>query len=429
MISPFFNVARRNVGHQAERYVSGLLSGARRKNMEGMSEVIPEAKQEDLQHFISHSPWATEPIWRWLGLEASKALGGGEKNMILIDESGFSKKGEASVGVARQYNGRLGKVDNSQVGVFATLSLGKRSTLIGSRLFLPEAWSKNQRRCEKVGIPKEQRIHRTKSELAWELIETIENDGVKFGWVGFDAAYGRDQNLLLKIAGLGKTFVADVDCDQRVWLEAPPGNQRPELIEQSGAKRVDQLWQKSREQARPVELRIGENGPVVVQFWRQRVWIWPSNSEIPLEVWLLVSQRSDGSVKYSLSNADPEISFEALAGRQGQRYFVERSFQDGKSHLGMGHYEARLWRSWHHHMVMVGLAMYFTFLEREALKDEAPLLSVRDIVEFMGGWFAAGLTREELVARIAERHQRRRKQMLGKIRRAAAKKQGSNLPK
>ena len=428
MIKPFFQVFRRNAGKQAQLYLSGLLSGARRKNMEGMSEVIAGSKREDLQHFLSDSPWESEPIWRWLGLEAAKVLGGGQENMLLIDESGFSKKGDASVGVARQYNGRLGKLDNCQVGVFAALTCGKRSTLIGGRLYLPEEWTRKKARCEKVGIPPAERVHRTKPELAWDLIQTAEDNGIEFEWVGFDALYGRDQNLLLKIAGLGKYFVADVDCDQRVWLEAPPGDRRPKGIEKSGAKRVDELWGLSRTKAKPVELRTGENGPVVVQFWRQRVWIWPGESEMPIEVWLLISERSDGSVKYSLSNAEAAIGFEQLARRQGQRYFVERSFQDGKSHLGMGQYEARGWKSWHHHMVLVGLAMYFTLLEREALQDETPLLSVRDIVELMGGWFSLGLTRDDLIARIAARHRRREIQMRGKIRRAAAKKHLSNLP-
>ena len=140
-----------------------------------------------------------------------------------------------------------------------------------------------------------------------------------------------------------------------------------------------------------------------------------------MELWLVVSERSDGTVKYSLSNADQEIGLEELAQQQGQRYFVERSFQDGKSHLGMGQYLARGWRSWHHHMALVGLAMHFTLLEREALKEEAPLLSVRDIVEFIGGWFASEMTHQDLRQRIADRHRRRTIQMQQKLRQAATK--------
>lgn len=429
MIERFFQVHKHNVRDRAQEYVSGLLSGARRKNMEGITEVLPEANYENLQNFISKSPWEVEPIWRWLGLEAAKTLGGGEDAMLLLDESGFSKKGDASVGVARQYNGRLGKIDNCQVGVFASLSYQRRATLINARLYLPKEWVGQKQRCQKVKIPKAHRVHRTKPELAWEMIETAEHDEIEFGWVGIDAGYGRDQNLLLKIAGLGKKFVADVDCDQQVWLEVPPQDQRPKGIEASGAKRVDAIWKQSKAQARAVELRSGENGPVVVQFWRRRVWIWPGESEIPLEVWLLISERSDGSVKYSLSNADRSIGFEALAGRQGQRYFVERCFQDGKSYLGMAEYETRGWPAWHHHMAMVGLAMYFTLLEREALKKETPLLSVRDIVELIGGWFACGLSKEDLVARITARHKRRALQMRRKLRQAAAKNGQTKVPK
>lgn len=429
MIESFFQVHKHNVGDRAQEYVSGLLGGARRKNMEGITEVLPEANYENLQNFISKSPWAVEPIWRWLGLEAAKTLGGGEDAMLLVDESGFSKKGNASVGVSRQYNGRLGKIDNCQVGVFASLSYNNRATLIGCRLYLPKDWIEKIPRCEKAGIPKAQRVHRTKLELAWDLIQGAEADGITFGCVGIDAGYGRDQNLLLKIAGLGKKFVADVDCNQQVWLEEPRQEQRPKGLEASGAKRVDAIWTQSKDQSRAVELRSGENGPVVVQFWRRRVWIWPGQSEIPMEVWLLISERSDGSVKYSLSNADRNIRFEALARLQGQRYFVERCFQDGKSYLGMAEYETRGWLAWHHHMALVGMALYFTLLEREALKQETPMLSVRDIVELMGGWFACRLSKEDLVARIAARHKRRTLQMRRKLQQAMVKNGLSKVPK
>lgn len=429
MISGFFQCHKHNASAHAEQYIAGLLSSARRKNMEGISEVIPETKQTDLQHFLSDSPWQVQPLWNFLGQETARCLGGGLSNTLLIDESAFSKKGKSSVGVARQHNGRLGKVDNCQVGVFATLSFGVRSTLIGAHLYLPEEWVKDRQRCDTAGIPREHQILKTKPELAWQLIEETERSGIEFGQVGIDAAYGRDQNLLLKIAGMGKTFMADVDCDQLVWLEEPLGPDRPKRIQESGAKRVDTLWKQAQGEVRLVQLRSGENGPVIVKIWRRRVWIWPGESEIPIELWLIVSERSDGTVKYSLSNADKEIGFEELARAQGQRFFVERSFQDGKSHLGMGHYEARGWRSWHHHMVLVGLAMHFTLLEREVMKTEAPMLSVRDIVELIGGWFSSKMTHEDLLQRISDRHRRRTLQMQRKIKQFNEKTKEKKIPK
>jgi len=145
-------------------------------NQEGMSKVITRAKLEDLQRFIVISRSVPVPIWRWLGLEFAWALGGGSENMFLIDDSGFSPRAESSAGVARHYSVRL----------------GKRSTLIGSRLYLPEAWIQNAQRREKVGVPEEQGRQRTESELAWNLIETIEADGVEFRWIGFNVGFGRE---------------------------------------------------------------------------------------------------------------------------------------------------------------------------------------------------------------------------------------------
>lgn len=130
-----------------------------------------------------------------------------------------------------------------------------------------------------------------------------------------------------------------------------------------------------------------------------------------MEVWLMISERSEGSVQCSLSNAEPEIGFEELARKQEQMYFMERTFQHGKSHLGPGDYEARRWRSWRHHTARVGLAMFFTLLEREALKEAVPLLTARDLVELMRGRFSLGLARADLINRIAERHQRRFQQV------------------
>lgn len=427
--SDLFQCHKRNGSVHAQRYITGLLSSAERKNMEQISEVIPKAEMEGLQNFLSDSPWKVEPVWKRVGCSASDIMGGGSNNMLMVDESGFSKKGKCSVGVARQYNGRLGKVDNCQVGVFSALSHGCRTTLVGARLYLPKEWTSDPKRCEAVGIPNADRQHKTKQILAWELIEEAIASGVQFDWLGMDAAYGRDQTLLLKIAGLGKTFVADVDCHQRVWLKKPPGLRRPKEIIASGAKRVDAVWKAAKSEAREMEMRNGENGPVRIQFWRRRVWIWPNTSEIPMEVWLLVSVRSDGTVKYSLSNADAEMAFEELGKRQGQRHFVEVCFKDGKSHLGMAEYEGRKWRFWHHHMALVGLAMLFTVTERKGYKTAMPLLSVRDVVEIIGGWFASLYDSGAREQRIHKRHLRRTREMDKKQRRAGKFVTKLKLPK
>lgn len=417
MIAHVFRTRTRDASSQARAYLSGLLSRIQRKNMERMCESLPAIKHQDMQQFLSDSPWEAAALWKWTGQEASRVLGGGRENMLLIDESGFAKKGTKSVGVGRQYNGRLGKVDNCQLGVFSALTHGHRVALVGARLFMPEAWTQDKQRMVEAGVPKEQQVYRTRNELAWELIEEAQNNGLEFGWAGMDAAFGRDQGLLLKIAGAGLYFVADVDVNQFVWKDCPEGTVRPAKIEASGAVRVDALWQESRQRATEQTLRTGENGTLKVRFWSQRVWIWPPTSEIPVQVWLLVSERSDGEVKYSLSNAPEDMSQAELAKRHAQRFFIERGFQDGKTELGMGQYQARKWRAWHHHMALVGAAMMFALKERVATATTSPLTSVRDVVEMVSWYFLKPRTSEEVAAAIQKRHERRRRVSESKARR------------
>ncbi len=417
MIAHFFDVARRNVSEHAHQYIAGLMTRCPRKNVERLCETLPGTKFENLQYFLSESPWACAPLWKWIGLRASRILGGGAENMLLLDESCFTKKGDKSAGVARQYNGRLGKVDNCQVGVFSALTHDTRVLLSGARLYLPESWTEDSERCEAAVIPKLERVFRTKPELAWELIEQAATDGIEFGWVGMDAVYGRDQALLLKIAGMGKTFMADVNHDQLVWSKEPNATERPKGVSESGVQTVEALWKKGRRSAVRLVLRDAENGRVRVRFYRERVWIWPNTSEIPLGVWLCVIERADGSVKYSLCNADEETKEEELAKRQGQRYFVERAFEDGKSQLGMGQYQARRWLAWHHHMVLVALAMMFTLEEREVVKADSPLMSVRDVVDLIAWYFEKPRTGTEVEDAIRARHKRREQSMRSKRRR------------
>jgi SRSO17 transposase len=159
-----FQLKTRNIEPQAQHYLCGLMQ-TRRKNMERMAEVIPDSDEQALQHFLSNSNWDERKVLDQVALEANQLIGGKQNSALLIDESGFTKKGKHSVGVARQYNGRLGKVDNCQVGVFASLNHRKQVTLIDQRLYLPEHWTEDPERCESVGIPEANRSFKTKPEL------------------------------------------------------------------------------------------------------------------------------------------------------------------------------------------------------------------------------------------------------------------------
>jgi SRSO17 transposase len=420
VIASLFKVQGHDLGSHARSYLSSLLSRVPRKNLERFAEEFGDIDYQNLQQFISDSPWQCGPVWKWIADEAGRLLAGPGPRMLLIDESAFPKKGHRSAGVARQYCGRLGKTENCQVGVFSALCRDGQAQLTGARLYLPKDWTEDDERCEQAGIPEEDRAFATKNELAWELIREAEANGLEFDWVGADSAYGRDQDLMLRIAGMGKKFVMDVETDQMVWTDEPEGSKRPTAVGKSGARTVASIWEDKKTKAARIDLRKAENGTVSVDFWATRVWIWPKACEIPLEVWLLASRRANGEMKYSLSNAPEETRFVELAMRQGQRYFVERVFEDAKSELGMGEYQVRKWRAWHHHMALVGMAMAFAFGERLRLEPGNPLISTRDVVDMVAWYFQEERSAADVEAGIRARHRRRKQAMECKIRREAS---------
>lgn len=202
---------------------------------------------------------------------------------MLIDESGITKKGDKSVGVSRQWNGRLGKVDNNcQLGVYAALSRGALSTLIDTRLYVPSSWVKDKGRCEAAGVPT---TVRSKPELALEMVRHNRCQGVHFSWAGMDGLYGKDPALLRALEVDGETFMADVHKDQYVYLEdprpvipvSPPGRgrKRTRPVTQSEKVRVDK-WIKAQPDSawRRITLRDNTKGQLQVEVLHQRVWVW-----------------------------------------------------------------------------------------------------------------------------------------------------------
>lgn len=417
MIAGLFKTKRRSVHAQASRYLGGLTSGAARKNMERMDEHQPMDKQdyEGMQHFLSNSPWDASDVFAWAANQADERLGGRPESLLVIDESAIGKKGDASVGVARQYNGRLGKQDNCQVGVFAVLNCGAHSAMIDADLYLPEEWTKDPARCEKVGVPEENRIFKTKIDLAREQIQRAVKRGVRFACVGFDAFYGRDQGLLDWIAGQGLVYCADVPSNAHVFTAKPMQEKRPEKMSQF-AKKVEDVAKRLRskpEKAHEIILREGENGIVQAKVWTTRVWVWAESADRPSQQWLVVRECEDGTQKISLSNAPADTSVKRLAFWQAGRFYVERTFEDGKSHVGMASYQARGWKAWQHHMAMVALALLFIMEERMLLGADYPLISARDIVELLD-WYVRGPHTEDEVRQAFEKRQhRRQRQALG----------------
>ena len=392
-----------------------------KKNMERMEERVPDADEQQLQHMLSDSPWGHQAVMDQVALEADGLLGGNRNSCLLIDESGFKKSGKFSVGVGRQWCGRLGKVENCQVGVFSALGRNRRVTLVNERLYLPEKWASDRQRCEQAGIPEEFRGFKTKVALALELVEHQRRIGVRFAWVGADGFYGNDPAFLRGVAAMGETFVVDVHCDQRIFLEDPKptlkkkkgkrGRKPTKLEANAPAIRVDQWLSEQPDEAwKRVKVRDSSRGELEVDVVHRRVWLW-DHEETEAHCWHLIVRREPNApkeVKYTLSNAPEETPIARLAEMQAQRYWVERALQDGKSECGMADYQVRKWRAWHHHMALVFMAMLFMLEERIRAKDTHPLLSCSDIEELLRHFLPKRVvTQDDVLEQMNKRHKKR----------------------
>ena len=180
-----------------------------------------------------------------------------------------------------------------------------------------------------------------------------------------------------------------------------------------------------------MKVRVGENGPVWVLVWSRQVWWWAAGAKQPRRWWLVVREEADGNFKYTLCNGPQNISLKRLARLQAQRHFIERSLEDGKSHLGMGQYQVRKWRAWQHHMALVGLAQLFVLEERVKHQIKTPWLSPRDVVEMLDWYFQSQRTTRDIETTIRKRHARRAKLAAAALCRAekGKKSRAKKLPK
>jgi SRSO17 transposase len=416
-----FQSGKHNVVETAEHYISGLVQAGKR-NMERMAEAIPGSDRQVLQNFLTHSSWAYRALMDEIARRAYAMLVAISVTGISlnIDGSGFAKKGRDSAGVGRQWNGRLGKQDNCQFGVFGALAGGNRVCLIDGRLFLPEEWCEDPARCELAGIPRQERVYRTHVELAMEIVENTDRLGLKYGWIGVDTEFGRSLEFLEKLDAQGKIFVADVPADRHIYLQdpapylPPQGRGRKRVRHHSKSKAVEvREWLKGLPESRwrKMTLRDSTRGDLVAEILHQRVWLWDKESATAHRWHLIVRREVDSprTIKYSMSNADAGTHVTRLAQMQASRFWIERGFQDAKSNLGMAQYQARKWDSWHRHMALVMLAALFMSLTRESHGETMPLLSCRDIQELLA-WSLPDRRKDgakELMRQMVARHQRR----------------------
>ena len=424
----FFRTKTRDCSAVAGRYLRGLAQAAE-CTFAAMATVVDASCAQQFQHFISNSPWDPKAVVAQISQDADHLLGGKPTSSLIIDESSFAKQGDRSVGVARQWSGRLGKVDNCQVAVFGVLSDGQRHAPVDMRLYLPKGWIDDPARCERAGIPLTARTLTSKSEHALDIVRAARARGMRFEWVGVDAGYGKEPAFLRALDDMNEVFVADVHRTQRIWTEQPqlavplsqPGRGRPARKRQASGQPVTvESLVKGLGQADWMRcvLRDGTRGALRVDLAHRRVWVWDGEEDTPRCWHLIVREvKSEKTIKYTLCNAATDTPVLRLGQMQGQRYWVERTFEDAKGECGLADYQALGWRAWHHHVTMVMLAMLFIAEQRVAHQPGLALLTPRDIVEILQETLPSKPEgKDALVARINQRHERRRSAIASRFR-------------
>ena len=366
--------ARREQREWALTYAEGLLHPGLRKSVEPLALSLEGGNVRAMQRFIGEGGWEDAPILRQHRELVAESLGEPE-GVLIVDGTDFPKKGRYSVGVARQYCGATGKVDNCQAGVFVAYASSRGHTLLDRRLYLPEEWftEESRDRWERCEIP-EDVAFQTKPQLAWEMIEdVVESERLPFAWVLGDEAFGNNPEFLGNLERAELRYLAEVPVSTLVWRERPEtevpparGRGRPPsrerlVAEAPPALRVDELttqlplsaWHERR-------VKDGEKGPIRADFAIVRAVASRDGLPGP-DVWVLFrrSLSEPRELKVYLSNAPADVALGTFVRLSGMRWPIETCFEAAKGNLGLGEYQTRSWRGWHHHMTLVILALHF----------------------------------------------------------------------
>lgn len=360
-------------------YLKGLL---RMKSSRNMAEIAREAdvSEQNMRHFMSNSPWSGSEMIEQVQqtVRERPEMAGG---VLIVDESADVKYGKNSAGAARQHNGRLGKVEQSQVGVYLSYAKDDVWTLLDGVLFLPEKWfSKSDIvRRAKAEIPTERSDFQTKIELSWQMIERAQAADLPFVAVAFDSLYGRSFWLREQCDAAGIEYYADIPANQLLYLEPPvleferskrgKVSKKFQVVGQT-ALQAAALAQWTATEWQTLTLRSTERGFLSGDFARYPVWTVSIEGIVRSET--LLMKRETSKIRYSLTNAPDHSPLLTLAQRKCQRYFVERTIQDAKSELGMDEFQALKYRAWQHHLALTIVASWFIAETRLDWQDEHP---------------------------------------------------------
>lgn len=364
----------------SEFYLQGQLSDLERKTVEPMVLRLQEAdpaKVRAVQQFLGESSWNDELILRHREELVAEDLGEVD-GVLILDGSGFPKKGEYSVGVARQYCGAVGKVANCQHGVFLVYLSSRGYTFIDRRLYVPQEWFEEEyaEKRERCRLPERLKF-KTELELGVEMVRGVEARSVlPFKWVVADSHYGMNQKFVDQVAALGKWYLVEIPATMSVYFEPVeileagkaagsgrgPGRrgrrtgkgQLPQAVKQMGASVSVGTWVK-------MKVKDGAQGANEAEFAFLRAWTKREKRRPGTPVWIILRRNPNNleEIKYYQSNAPEEATPEVLARVVGLRWPVETALEEAKSELGMDHYETRSWSGWHHQMTLTFLAHHF----------------------------------------------------------------------
>jgi SRSO17 transposase len=375
-------------------YCVGLMMPCGRKSVEPMAAVTaPErvaAQHQSLLHFVNQAPWSDEKVLAKVREMVVPALERhGPIEAWIIDDTGLPKKGRHSVGVGRQYCGQLGKQDNCQVAVSVSVANHHASLPVAYRLYLPEDWAKDGERRRKAGVPEEISF-KTKPEIALEQLRWACEAGIARGVVLMDAGYGCNTNLRTGISALALHYVAGILSQTSVWVSGtgplPPKKwsgrgRRPKLVRRDDKHQpvsVKELALGLPKRAwRTIKWREGAAEWLSSRFARVRVRAAHHDYKLTdsrPEEWLLIEwpKGEKEPTKYWLSTLPKDITFRALVDLTKLRWRIERDYQELKQEVGLGHYEGRGWRGFHHHATLCIAAYGFLVSERETIPPSGP---------------------------------------------------------
>lgn len=417
----YFQNRTKSVAQSAKAYLHGQLFTRQSMNLTQYCREVPDSDYEAMQHFISNSPWGDKPVKKQLQADVCHLLGDATDGALILDESGIVKQGKMSVGVSRQYCGRIGKVDNCQVGVYLAYANACHASLVDYRLYLPQCWVDDPARRKKCGVPEEVEFQ-TKAELGLEMIQAFRSTGLPFSWVNMDCHYGEQPWLLKTLDSDGIVYMADIPADTRIFLDCPvteippptgkrgrpatkqrliAGTPPPVEVRHFAPNLAESDWT-------TLEIRETERGWLIADFAACRVW--HSVDNLPYQpVWLVFRRPvGGGTIRYTFSNAPAETPLHQLAQMQCRRYWVERALEDAKGEAALDSYQVRGWRGWHHHMTMTLLAMLFLLQLTLSFRPKAPHLTLQDAREILEAFLPRkSYSQQEFIEWLEQKHRAR----------------------